>query len=957
MPIGARDILLIVRAKDEASRVLRGVGTAFNHVDSDARAAAARSIAAGSALVTIGAGMAGIGIAALNFFSGAKDAALEYNKQAALTQTQTIGTGIKLEELKDIGKRVASEIPAPFETLQDGLYDIFSSIDVNSKEAEKLLKQFAKDSVAGQVDVRTAVRANIEILNAYGLGAEDASHVSDIMFQMVAKGVGTYDEFTSAIGKSIPSARTAGAEIETVAGMMAFLTQQGLTTSMASTSVARAFDLISNSKVSGKLGEFGVAVFDANGNFRQMHDIVRDLDGKLKGLTAEEKVKKLGELFKGGGNSVQAQRFFKAALNNFDALDKAVGHMHNSAGVANEAYGIMFKDPAVQAELLSNRWKVLKSDVGDVLIPMFEKLVEVGNKVIGWFTSLDPEVKNIIIKGAVLAAIFMTVVGTVLMVVGAFLIIQGTMALLGITFGGIILTIGAVLLVLAALVLAGYLVYKNWDTIKKYGKIVWDAIREYVTVAWNKIKEIWPKIVAGAIEAWTKIKEIWEKIKEIAVAVAEVVKDVWDSTVAFFRDLWNQFGDEIIGIFKGIGEFFQQVWADIIDWWNNNDIAEKMREAFQKIADAFAMMVDRFKTLWDNILYPVMKVIFDVVKTIWLEGVWPAIRTAMEGILKVIGTVIDIISTLWKAWGDKILAIITITWNTIVGIITAVIEILVGIFSLFIDFFTGNWSKLWEDVKQIFKGIWDLIVTIFSGIVDTIVELAKGLIETIVHIPGKILDLVANIGVALLSTGRKLIGGLIDGVIEGAKGLWDWISNLDNTLLNFLVNAGKWLFDIGKAIIQGIIDGVIAMKDKLLGLLAGIGDAIKRTFKGILHIESPSRVFFSYGENIIRGLILGIQNEIPALDSIMTDVGKIINDLSPNSGGGVQGIPGPGDRGYVPPTGGRAPGPGRDFSVGNGSTIVTRPDIILNVNGPVSVEKWSPTALAEELAWQIRLVN
>src|SRR5512139_637265 len=150
MPLGARELLLVLRARDEASRAVHSLTRSMRNMDSATRKATAAQIERGRAMSSIGVGIMSVGAAGAAVLASWTKEAMEYNQQAAKTLTQVDKQKASLEEIRQIGLRVAQAIPAPMEEMQKSLYDIFSSMDVNLKGAEHLLTEFSKAAVAGQ---------------------------------------------------------------------------------------------------------------------------------------------------------------------------------------------------------------------------------------------------------------------------------------------------------------------------------------------------------------------------------------------------------------------------------------------------------------------------------------------------------------------------------------------------------------------------------------------------------------------------------------------------------------------------------------------------------------------------------------------------------------------------------------------------------------------------------------
>src|ERR1035437_828783 len=235
---------LVLRARDEASRVIRGFTSTLTEADVAAAKIQAAQLRRGQAMSTIGTVIAIAGIVGIAVLDKMTNAAIAYNLQVANTQTQIdtiVSKGaISFAQLSKMGTDAAAKLPVAFESIQPTLYDIFSSIDVNAPQAATLLMNIGKASVAGQADIQTVGKATIAILNAYKMKTSEVTTVNDVMFQLVRKGVGTYTDFTNVIGRVVPSATKAGQSLQTVAGMLAFMTRNGFSAANSVAPITRS---------------------------------------------------------------------------------------------------------------------------------------------------------------------------------------------------------------------------------------------------------------------------------------------------------------------------------------------------------------------------------------------------------------------------------------------------------------------------------------------------------------------------------------------------------------------------------------------------------------------------------------------------------------------------------------------------------------------------------------------
>lgn len=913
MPIGTRDILLTIRAKDQASRIIQGVGQQFGVLEGEAQASATRMLQSGVALAGLGIGMMATGALVVSQLNNMRLAAVEYNKTAALTLTQVGQIGVSVKTIADIGLAVAKAIPAPLKELQPALYDIFSSIDVNVTDAQKILEGFAKASVAGSVDVRTAGRETLAFMNAFGLGIGDLGHIQDIQFQLVRKGVGTYDEFASSIGRAIPSATRAGQSMESLAGVMAFLTRNGISADLAATSAARAFDGLSKPKIIKHFNDLGIALSDSSGNFRSMADIATDLGKKLDGLTATQKAKALNDLFTGAGNNVQAMRFWSEAINHFDQLNSLTADMVNSSGALQGAYDIMFNQPASQAQLLANNLDALKIELGQQLIPIFNDFVKKMMVVVHWFANLSDHTKHMIVTVAEFTAAFLLIGGAVFFVTGSVKALIGLFQL----FGGLgqLLTNAPLLIFLTLLALAAIYVYQHWDKFKPYWEALWSWIKEKAQAFTDWFlplwKKYWPEVVIIAKQLWADLKQwfetgwAWVKVKTQAFLnwFLPLWKKYWPEAVAGFKQaiedikkaavwFWTTFGPAIVKTLDFVKDHWKLFVAILIV--NSGPLilvitaivlAFKHWDEIRAIITAVWMSLQAFGSWFWGIFGPgIMKVftalkenVGPIINDIWqlmqifwdaltigfikskdiVDGTWLPLWTSVKAAWDAVVPYIMIaLHGLWDAFSsvfDNIVGVVKGDWDILTSIWAGGIEILRGILDFLVGIFSGDWGKAWDGIKEIARGQWDMIKGIISGAWEVIKNVVLGAWDILRE---------------LFQTGGRFI-------VQAVK---DAFAILKLIFFDFPANVVSWLGDLGKTLwnkgielITGFTQGIINKIGELTTWIIGLPQQI------LGWLGDLTSLLFQAGKDIMNGLKNGILDAAGGVfDAVKSIPSKIV---------------------------------------------------------------------------------
>lgn len=832
-----------------------------------------------AALTGVGITLGAAGVAGIRFFAGATQEAVKYNQASALTLTQTDQLGISLNTIKKIGRDVAMAIPAPFEEMQASLYDIFSSMDVNAKGAQTLLENFSRGAVAGQVKVQTAGRATIAIMNAFQIPVEKVSEVMDFQFQLVRKGVGTYEDFASTIGRSIPSAVRAGQSYETLGGMLAFLTRNGLSAAMASASSARALDLVSNPIFAKRMEGLGLSVADANGNFKPMVNIVQDLRGKLAGLPLVERAAVLRELTKGAGGTIQAMRFLSLAttgstkeleamgeasgftleeMKKFQGVgpmfDQLVSSMQNSAGAMSEQYDFMFKQPQTQIQRLKNSWQILRTEIGDQFIPVLQKFVDVGITLIDFFRKLsDTTKRNIAVAGAI-ASVFLLLAGFVLVVVGAMAALISVLGAVGITGGIAAAAAGGLMAALLLIPAAIYLLIKNWDTLKSKVSPVIDLFKRAADI-----------IKRNLLEAFNDLKPTLKFIGAVLggvvlVAIGLVVGALWalSHVVRIVADAWRKFTDYI---------------GKHIDF----DAIKKGFEGIkQKIADAFTIgPIDSFKAGLNGIktdkLTPVEEVLKrigtafrragDAIKDLFTVGPIDAFLSGfnnvdVSGLTKIELWIRNIGGAVKWAY-DRVTEI----WDALKNFAASInLQPMVDGFFKLVDAVKGFFSGLnLGPAIESFKGLWSTIKESFSGIGTSLKELwdaLKGLFDalggwktvgSIIKTVFKGIGVVLGVVIKVLAVVIKFLAEkFIPGVIDGLSVVIKFATGIIKAIIGF---------------VKGVISGVTVVINFVKGIISVIVFLFKAAVGGFKMMVNTVKTAFT----MFIGFVTSIPERIRAI--------------------------------------------------------------------------------------------
>ena len=216
-----------------------------------------------------------------------------------------------------------------------------------------------------------------------------------------------------------------------------------------------------------------------------------------------------------------------------------------------------------------------------------------------------------------------------------------------------------------------------------------------------------------------------------------------------------------------------------------------------------------------------------------------------------------------------------------------------------------------DKLTRTFRGLFS-ILHIIGSFISTGLKIALSFIGGLL---GKtnvnVLDLTANLGDAIhifdkwiTSNGRMFevfnkIGNVIRNIVMGIAGYIqigiEWVRNNEqimsiiNKLRTALENTkgaiGAWFKglretdNIPKYIFEGLANGLKKGAVKIYDIISKVAETLITTFKVILGIASPSKVFFAIGVFLMTGLIRGMQDGSIDLLGVARDIVQNIIDI------------------------------------------------------------------------------
>lgn len=647
-----------------------------------------------------------------------------------------------------------------------------------------------------------------DYLSAFAMEAGDAAYFADLLSYAQSHSNTTAEALGEAYKNCAANLNAAGQDVETVTSLLEGMANQGYKGSEAGTAMAAIMRDITNGMKDGaiKIGETSVAVMDAQGNFRDLTDILTEVEAATNGMGDAERAVALSSTF-----TADSTKGLNLILN--EGMDNIAGYeeeLRGASGSAEEMANIMNDNLSGDVAAMNSAFEELGLKIYDALESKLRAGVQfITNGVIPaieWLGGHIPEVTIAVSGlGAVIAAMNWGTISSKIAMV------KGALVKLAAALGGVSLPAIAIIAVITAVALAFTNLWKNNEEFRNKITAIWDGIKA-------KFDEFGQGIVDRLNALGFEFEDITEVMKAVWDGFCEVLAPIFEGVFQQISNILNEALDILTGLFdifagiftgdwdmvwQGVQEVFGAVWDFVVATFEN------WISTFTSLADTvLGWFGTDWETVWTNVktffsdtwnaISSFFSGILTGIKTFFADT-WNAIVSFFSGILSgiyssVTGTMTEIHDTFTNIW-DSITGFLSGAWETIKNIVTVGIMAVKEIISAAFQIITLPFRFIWENCKDTVLSIWETIKSVIGEKIDAVKEKITTVTTAISNVASAAWNAISSTASSLWEGIKGTIGSKIDAAKEKvstatsaitsvASSAWSSVSSTASSLWN-----------------------------------------------------------------------------------------------------------------------------------------------------------------------------
>lgn len=550
-----------------------------------------------------------------------------------------------------------------------------------------------------------------DYLSAFGMEADQAAYFADMLASAQANSNTTAEQLGEAYRNCAANLNAAGQDVETTTSLLEAMANQGYKGSEAGTALTAIVRDMTNSMKDGniQIGDTSVSVMDAQGNFRDLTDILTDVQNATNGMGDAQRATALSTIF-----TADSTKGLNLLLN--EGMENVAGYedaLRSSNGAASDMAATMNDNLKGDLANLNSAFEELKLKIFDGAESPMRKVVQfTTNKVI---PSIEKLMNNMDIVIPVLAAL-----GTGFGVLKVEMAISGLISGLskawtaykvkteGATAAQFLFNevLGASPLMFAVAALAAVVTFLV---------LLWnknEGFRNFVIGAWNSIKSGVGAAINGIVGFFTGMISM---IGSGLNSIGGFFVSAWNGIISTVSSALETIKNVIIVGIMLIGSIIDAAFQIItLPWrfiWEN--CKEYIISAWNYIKDTVSSTLDIISSVisdaW-NTVSSFLTYILSNIKNKFVSD-WNAIKSVVSNVLLMISmTVTSVMNSIWSVVSsilNMIKSVFSSAWNGIKSVVSSAVNNIKSVVSSGLNGAKSTVTGVLNSIRSAFSSVWD----------------------------------------------------------------------------------------------------------------------------------------------------------------------------------------------------------------------------------------------------------
>lgn len=762
----------------------------------------------------------------------------------------------------------------------------------NTEEMLEGIAPILNLATAANMDLARASDIVTDYLTAFGLTAADSAGFADKMAYAMANSNTSADQLGEAYKGCAATAESMGYSVEDTTAALMVMANAGVKGGEAGTALnAIMTRLATDTKdCASTLAEYGVNVYDAQGNMQSLSSILQGVS-QVWGTLTDEQQANLAKSIAGTNHYADLQTIMKgcseAAQETGKSFTDYAAALETCSGSAEEMAGTMLDNLNGKITLMNSALDSLKISIGNALMPVLGELADAGADGFSWASKFVDE--NPWLVQAITGA-----VGAVALLAGGLTAYAAVTAAAKAVQDALNLSMSLCPAVaIAAAIGAMVVVVGSWvaslDDADESTKAFTESLKETKT-AYEELSATMAEeqaTTAATADSLKSLLEVEEKSAAQKAAISEMV-DRLNEAVPNLGLAYDAASDSINMTTEALDalvehaaaqEEYEAQVARLSELYTEQaEITARLEEAQTALAEAQETGSGNTWTLQNNINELTASLEDNQAQIAALEeesaafGEWQEKSAqATQEMTTTVSGLISEMEALQTAYEDSH---------------AKAVESIEGQLGLFNEL-DGSAKTSIDNLIETLKGQVSYMET-YAANIQKAMELGvdEGLIKKLSDGSEESAQILA----AIVAGGEDEIAALneqLAKVEEGKNAFGDAVAEMETDFSDKMADIEKRMqecvdeLDVsaeagvaGAATIEGYIEGAESMRSSLVSTYRSLARAANNAYKSTLDINSPSRVFREHGKNTVRGAIEGVEEEKDSFERVYTSLAE-----------------------------------------------------------------------------------